>query len=167
MVEKKIEDLAKIIANRFNPESCIPFPFENILEAEIGLRISETDGLPSGTIAAIGYLNDFYIFIDKNRSEEKKLLATAHGLGHYFLHKEEIINSGKSIIDRDPGEAFLSEEAWAMECEANIFACGLIMPDYRVQRKYMILEGKIEACAKFFHVPSFEMEMWTKYLKLV
>ena len=169
MIEiKNIEKQAKAAANRFNPEGRFPFPFENILEAEAGLRISETDELPPGTVSIFGHLDDFYIFVDKNRSEEKKFFAIAHSLGHYFLHKEEVEKSGGSIVDRDPGEAFLCEEAWVMEGEANVFAGGLIMPDHLVRQKYWrFKENKIGSCARFFHVPPFEMEMWLKYLKLM
>ncbi len=154
---------AKEISSRYNPKTLIPFPFERILEAEKNISIIYPDLLEQGVSGAIIYENNFYkILVSSSETKERQYFTLAHEMGHYFLHKNDIITATDKVLidnqDNYAGALFrampLSEADRRRETEANEFAAELIMPSDKVREIWEETDGKlsVEYYAKMFGV---------------
>ena len=83
----------------------------------------------------------YRIFISENDSENRQRFTFAHELGHFFLHKDYLIEKSlildaPSYIPRDLDLSGLDEKQKLMEAEANHFAAELLMPEDLVRDLY-------------------------------
>jgi Zn-dependent peptidase ImmA (M78 family) len=170
---EEIDKMAEELVLKYNPEGFSPFPFEKI-EADIPeLKILYSDKLDPNISGAIIYEeNIFAIIINKLKPETRMHFTIAHELGHYFLHKDHIINS-KAVIDGESsldGQVILYRDDNAnraiLETEANNFAATLIMPEELVKEVWYKLK-EVETCAKIFKVSVSAMSIRLERLKLL
>ncbi|MFA5746565.1 MAG: ImmA/IrrE family metallo-endopeptidase [Candidatus Paceibacterota bacterium] len=171
METKKIVSLAERMSAKFNPEGLTPFPFSRMPG-----MIVETDMLPYDIAGGLLFTKEggiINIWIDRSRSEERKLYTKAHCFGHYYLHRDNIPNDGQLIVELDPDTrsydtAVYKEKFWRTEYEADLFASALLMPARWVRKVWKELKGiGIGPCSKIFCVPFFEMTMRLKHLGLI
>ena len=157
LAAKKGED----IAERFNPITNIPFPFEEIVDTYDDLKLGFAD-LSSTEISGdedlsglIWYNRDeskFVIVIEKDKPKNRQYFTIAHELGHYFLHKEVLkeksfVADGDVMLYRlDNGLSNLQES------QANHFAASLLMPERRVREAWKYFDEDIKKCAELFSV---------------
>lgn len=169
---KKGEEIAK----KYNPDTLIPFPFEEILKDNTDLKIEvshllqKRDENISGLLAyrKIEEQDKFKIFINNSKSQNRIYFTIAHELGHYFLHKEKLMEIGLVVDDDQVLEIFrldtgLSDEE---EREANNFAATLTMPADKVTEIWNLLHD-VDECAKFFQVSVLAMSIRLNNLKLI
>ena len=154
------EEIAKI----FNPETNIPFPFEEIVKRNDDLELLFGD-LNDIDIPNINHNNDlsglilynaeekkFIIIIEKNKQENRKNFTIAHELGHYFLHKN-LLKKKSLVVDGDATLYRLDNGLSNIEeSQANYFAASLLMPKERVKKAWDSFDKDIEKCAKLFSV---------------
>ena len=151
------------IAQKYNQETTIPFPFDEIIKGEPGLRgiyefsddkkeYNFIDGF-EGVLGFIVYTESFSIYINDSKDvlPDIKYFTVAHELGHFFLHKD-LVKKKNLVID---GDFFIYREdngiPSEMETEANQFAATLLMPEERVRLLWEALKD-VDRCAEFFKV---------------
>ncbi len=162
-------------AAEFNPTGIVPFPFADVLKKHTDLRILLVPELPENVSGAIGFSktdDSFSILINSNKPQSRKYFTTAHELGHFFLHRAEIVEK-TVLIDPDntldiSGMIFRADDApiTALEQQANNFAGSLLMPEKRVREVWQKLKD-IEQCAAVFGVSVVAMSVRLQILKLV
>ena len=153
------------IAQKYNQETTIPFPFDEIIKREPGLlgiyefSSDEEDHNflkgSEGILGLIVYRGDekFKIFVNDSKKilPARKYFTIAHELGHFFLH-QNLVKEKSLVID---GDFFIYREdngiPQKMETEANQFATALLMPEKRVRLLWEALKD-VDRCAEFFKV---------------
>ncbi len=177
--EKKVADIdraikkAEKLAREHNPKTLIPFPFENI-DRDAGDLIIKIGGVKDENISGVlDYKNEkgveqFRIFVNDSKSSERMYFTLAHELGHYFLHKKELIKKGLVIDSGEMIEIFRADNVLSdtKEKEANYFAATLIMPADKVKEVWNMLND-IEKCADFFRVSKLAMSIRLSTLGLI
>lgn len=170
-IQLKGEELAR----KYNPEGFSPFPFDKIEEDCGDLSIFLTEKLDSDTSGALFYSEEersYNIFINKCKPETRIYFTIAHEMGHYFLHKEIIIEEnfivdGENSLD---GQAVLyrldAAEQNKIEKEANNFAAALIMPEQFVRKVWGKLQN-VQECANVFKVSVSAMSIRLERLRLL
>lgn len=171
----EITTKAEELAQKYNPEGLSPFPFENIIKDNLDLKIFDSEKLPEIVSGAIVFKKDiskYIILINKHEPITRQYFTTAHEIGHYFLHGEQIKN-GEMIVDYenilDSSNALFRIDAQLadqIEREANNFAAALLMPERFVRKVWTQLKN-IEECAKVFNVSVIAMSIRLGKLKLV
>ncbi|MFH1551860.1 MAG: ImmA/IrrE family metallo-endopeptidase [bacterium] len=175
-MENNPTSIAERVVNSYNPERISPFPFDRIQQSRSDLKIYQSAIMPdqniSGMIVFKQEQNKFEIIINKNKPETRQYFATAHELGHYFLH-QGIIRREEMIIDKDEPmtkETALylldNSELSEIETEANEFAEVLLMPKDSVLKAWNSLKS-VEECAKIFRVSIVAMSVRLKKLDLI
>mgnify|MGYP003386090899 FL=1 len=102
-----------------------PLPIERII-AQYGIRVvydSEMDDTLSGYIE-YAQPNQWTIGVNQYHSTRRQRFTLAHELGHYILHREQIMRQGRledSILLRDG-------DSTDIEVQANHFAGQLLVP---------------------------------------
>lgn len=107
---------------------------------------------------------EWRIVVNEKDSPQRKLFTLAHGLGHYFLHKEEhdkFINSQfiQTCYGRSEETKFQQKEI-----EASEFAGNLMMPRVIIEKELQMNESKkvneadIVCLAEKFHVSSLAIQ---------
>lgn len=81
------------------------------------MELSEPDWF-SGSLLNIE--DSYYIIVNKIMTPEKKRFTIAHELGHFILHKNEVV-----YMDNDKQEH--------LQRQANMFAAALVMPERAVR----------------------------------
>ena len=156
----KLSEASKMgekVAEKFNPQTDIPFPFEKIVNRYEDLELRSgnlsdvwDDNNLSGLI--LYEKEKFLIVIERNKPENRQYFTIAHELGHYFLHKD-ILKEKNMVVD---GDAILHRLDNGLtniqESEANYFAASLLMPEKRVRKAWNFFDEDIEKCAKLFSV---------------
>jgi Zn-dependent peptidase ImmA (M78 family) len=194
MEKGKIYEEAEKIAQKYNPDSISPFPYEKVQEEHKDLAIIFSDKLPEGISGAIFYNKEnsseaqngaevassietkqepnFIILISTQKPFTRQHFTIAHELGHYFLH-QDIIKSEESIVDGEgslDGSKMLfrldNAEYSRVETEANNFAAALIMPTALVIKAWKTLKS-IEEVAKVFNVSPSAMSIRLEKLGLI
>jgi Zn-dependent peptidase ImmA (M78 family) len=175
-----IKRLAQDITARYNPEGLVPFPFEWLTKG-----IGDLDVLYSGTvtedISGAIFLQDnrFTILINTVKSDERQYFTVAHELGHYFIHKQwlldnrssgfvdysETLDSQSMLLRPDVPES-MPEVDLQKEREANNFAAELLMPEDKVRELWKLTQS-ISACANAFQVSKIAMAVRLERLKLL
>ena len=89
----------------------------DIREEDLGKSVS-------GFLERIG--ERWCIYINKYESSLRKRFTIAHELGHFILHRDQIIAQGASAPDQ---VFFRSDDINSIEQEANNFASELLMPE--------------------------------------
>ncbi|MFA4844656.1 MAG: ImmA/IrrE family metallo-endopeptidase [Candidatus Margulisiibacteriota bacterium] len=163
----EISTEAEEIACKYNPDGLSPFPFENILQDKSDLKILDSYKLPenvSGAIVLNNDVNKYLILVNKQKPVTRQYFTTAHEIGHYFLHKEQI-KSSNIIVDYedllDSNSALFRADSITtnqIEREANNFAAVLLMPEKLVRTVWAKLNN-IEECAKVFNVSVIAMSI--------
>ena len=166
---KKGEEIAK----RYNLETRIPFPFEEIIEKNSDLDIfladlSNINGEEriSGLILFKKEEGGFEILIEKSKPKNRQYFTIAHELGHYFLHKKQLekevlVIEGEPTLYRIDNGLTNIEEA-----QANFFAGSLLMPEERVKKVWKKIKD-VEECANFFDVSVSAMGVRLEVLELI
>lgn len=174
MTQDEITRLAEDLANKFNPGSIAPFPYENIVAAHPDLEIHHTD-IEDDTVSGVTLFEEgrYTILINSTKPETRQHFTLGHELGHYFLHKD-LLDSSKGIVDKDiwidvPNMLFRVDDTTGdtrIETEANVFAASLLMPEGLVRRAWEAF-GSIEECARIFKVSAVAMSIRLTRLGLV
>jgi hypothetical protein len=140
--DSEIEDKAKEILKKFNPESIIPVPIENIIEFDLGINVVpvhglykafEIDGFTSQDFSEITVDLGFFESVPK-----RYRFTLAHELGHYVLHKGILTQfQFKNIKD---WFAFINsipdKEYGFLETQANKFAGFLLVPSTALTQSF-------------------------------
>lgn len=171
---------AKQLVATYNPEGQVPFPFERIIDAAQDVELLVSSGMDEDVSGAIVYQPEskrFTILINPNRPEVRRYFTMAHEVGHYYLHRDWLMqNSGNGFVDDDSlldvphmllrSDQAPSEAATEMERAANNFAAELIMPEDKV-RDAWTLTGSVDECATIFRVSTVAMSVRLQRLGLV
>lgn len=166
-----IRALAEEYALKYNPDHVAPFPYENVLQEHLELKLYFThldDDSVSGVILFKD--NEFNILVNTSKPVTRQNFTVAHELGHFFLH-QEALRSEKGIIDGEDtleGSVLyrLDGNDTRQEIEANNFAASLIMPADLVRRAWEAT-ASIEECARIFNVSVVAMSVRLLNLGLV
>lgn len=155
---------AREVAEEFNPNTLIPFPFSEVLKAN-NAEIVYKDCSNLGISGAIIYNNDSHIFtilLNQDESPERQYFTTAHEIGHLYLHRTYIISQkDNGLVDHIDGfdgvmyrKKTLSIDDQRKEREANNFAAELIMPEDKVREAFIITDAgmSVEFYANMFGV---------------
>ncbi len=177
-IERAIQE-AERIRKQYNADGISPFPYENIQNTISDLRIIFTNVDSEYVCGAIVMKDEngqkvYTIIVNTQKSATKQYFALAHELGHYFLHKEKLIEKVWRIDNEenlDARELFrldTTEDSTerSIETEANNFAASLIMPEKLVEEAWQKLET-IEECAKVFNVSILVMTIRLENLRLI
>lgn len=155
---------AKEVAEEFNPDTLIPFPFEGLLKAknaEIVYKDCSALGI-SGAIMHNADNDSFTILLNQSEIPERQYFTTAHEIGHLYLHRDYIIaQKDNGLIDPIDGfdgvmfrKATITIEDQKKEREANNFAAELIMPEDKLREAFDITDARmsVEYYANMFRV---------------
>lgn len=176
MTTEEATEKGEEIAEKYNKEGVIPFPFERIKEDHEDLLIykKKLNNNPetSGLTLFDKEDNKFLIVINKNKSINRQYFTMAHELGHYFLHKD-VIKSEEALIDKDQsldhtGNVLFRLDYSAttkIEREANNFAAALIMPE-KLVREVWKSTNDVDECTKIFQVSLSAMSIRLEQLNL-
>ncbi len=106
-------------------------PFE--VAAYLGLAVKEIV-MPSEYRNVSGFidLKEKVIFVNKEDPVNRRAFTVAHEVGHYLLHRDEILSDryAYQFLYRD---ATLSSDV-TLEKEANYFAANLLVPSVMLER---------------------------------
>lgn len=175
-----IRQLARETIGQYNTDGLIPFPFERIVRDKGDLDILYSDTLPDSVSGAIFLQNGrFTILVNNNKPDTRRYFTVAHELGHYFIHRQWLIdNSSSGFVDYsetlDTQSMLLRpDEIGALrgvdtlkEREANNFAAELIMPESEVRQVWK-LSPDISTCATAFQVSKSAMAIRLERLGLL
>ncbi len=132
----------------------IPIPIEEIIELELGIKITaynglkknfDIDGFLSGDCSEIVIDNGVFI-----KFKERARFTLAHELGHSVLHRElyEHLNF-KTPEDVVNFQDAISEENYGWyEYQANVFAAGLLVPSEILKIEYDLAVKEIKKINK-------------------
>ena len=161
------------VAKKYNAETQIPFPFEEIANdcGDLDIFLADLHDVSpgehvSGLILFREQEEKFKIIVDENKPKNRQYFTIAHELGHYFLHKGPL-KEKQFAIDGDP-TLYRSDNGLTNieETQANHFAASLLMPAARVEEVWGKVRS-VERCAEFFHVSVSAMGIRLEILKLV
>ena len=161
------------IAKKYNAETYIPFPFEEIANdrGDLDIFLADLhDVSPGESVSGLILFREqeekFKIIVDQNKPENRRYFTIAHELGHYFLHKDPL-KEKQFAIDGDP-TLYRSDNGLTSieETQANHFAASLLMPEARVEEVWRKVR-RVERCAKFFNVSVSAMGIRLEILNLV
>lgn len=166
---------ARKIAQTYNPDGLVPFPFAEMANrlGDVELLYLDTDVEISGAI----YFQDnrFTILINQQKPETRQYFTIAHEFAHYFLHDDWLrANSNNGFVDFDealngPNRLLRHDSPPGdpqKELDANNFAAELIMPAGKV-REFWDLTHDIVVCANAFLVSKSAMAIRLERLGLV
>ncbi|OGI30658.1 MAG: hypothetical protein A2287_04675 [Candidatus Melainabacteria bacterium RIFOXYA12_FULL_32_12] len=131
---------------------------------ELGIKVYETDSLPSNVSGLIGKeLNgEFSIYVNAKHAATRKIFTIAHEIGHY-INDFDILNNGNQFITYKKADietnfvmaradiAISSQEYRKKETAANYFAAELLMPAAKFLEVVNIYD-EIQDVAAFFGV---------------
>lgn len=144
-------------------------PFDVISFAQdLGIEVLESDKLEKTTR---GYIKEFpnnkvVICINKNNYFNRKRFTIAHELGHYFLHREKLINMIIEAENYEPA-MYHNDDLNNEEKEANNFGATLLMPKEQFVKLWNIEDYPIEAMAKYFLVSELAIYNRARFLGLI
>lgn len=162
MNDKEIQSKVDECLRLFNPAHSIPFPIQNIRkkDSRLMLRVAPlSDQSISGFITYDKKSDKFKIFVNSSKPRKRVNFTLAHELGHYFLHKEQLmsndfldgddsLDSGNMLYRQDFG---LSIKNTQLERQANKFAARLLMPEQYVRKAWAVFRNA-QMCALVFDV---------------
>ena len=127
-VTRVLEEAHKVLDENYVLEP--PVDVRTIAE-NYGITVKETE-FPEKFSQVLGFItpNDNHdkatMYINESDSEQSKLFTIAHELGHWLLHKEEILKDpNKTILLR---MALGDQDKNDLEKEADAFAAELLVP---------------------------------------
>ena len=168
---KNAMDEGESIANKYNAETRIPFPFKNIFDEEnislLPLPDKEMWKDISGAIC-LSKKEEVQIFVNEEKPENRQYFTIAHELGHYFLHEEDL-KEKKGIFDANSMPTLYRTDIGLSdrkEREADHFAGSLLMPKKRVKEIWKKF-GDIERCANIFSVSQAAMAVRLEILNVL
>ena len=175
-MDGKIMDASKRgeeIAREYNPETNIPFPFEEVSQeiSDLDIFLTDLSGVNgdsdvSGLILFKKEEDRFEILVEKSKPKNRRYFTIAHELGHYFLHNDQL-RDNVLVVDGDPILYRLDGGLTsAEETQADFFASSLLMPEERV-RKVWRKTKDVEVCADFFDVSLSAMSVRLEVLGLI
>jgi Zn-dependent peptidase ImmA (M78 family) len=170
---------AILVSAQYNPSGIVPFPFQDTVDQIDELSLFYLDNMPDEVSGAIFFQNDeFSIAINKNKSPVRQNFTAAHELGHYFLHRQWLVDNAQTgLVDYSnvlesegmllrPDTAPTDEESLGKEREANNFASVLLMPEDKL-RQFWELTNDVKKCAETFQVSVVAMAIRLEKLGLV
>lgn len=176
--DKKLREAAEMgerVAKEFNPETNIPFPFEEIVKKHKDLELRSADlsstGAPIGNNLSGLILYDdseekFVILVEESKPKNRQYFTIAHELGHYFLHKPDL-KEKSLVVDGDVTLYRLDNGlSNVQESQANYFAASLLMPEDRVRKAWKVSGRDVEKCAELFDVSLSAMSIRVDILDL-
>ena len=86
----------------------------------------------------INILNNYFIYINENMSEQMQRMTCAHELGHILLHKDRLARDKQGRF-RKIVEMELFDITSRTEYEANLFAANLLIDEEELMK--MLYEG--------------------------
>lgn len=176
---EEAKNKAILVAAQYNPSGIVPFPFQETVEQIDELSLFYLDSMPDEVSGAIFFQNDeFSIAINKNKPIVRQNFTAAHELGHYFLHRQWLVDNAttglvdySNVLDGEgmllrPDTAPTDEESLQKEREANNFAAVLLMSEDKV-RQFWELTHDVKKCAEAFQVSIVAMAIRLEKLGLV
>lgn len=172
---KKACEKAEELAIKYNPGGISPFPFDKIIDDMGNLEMYYSSTLDDDTSGVTIYDKKdktYAILINKKKQPNRQYFTAAHEIGHYFLHKDFLLEKEIIIddIDNDGGVSALyridNSVSSDMERAANNFAACLIMPAKLVNDAWDALSD-VEECAKIFNVSVSVMSIRLEKLGLI
>lgn len=170
---------AILVVAEYNSSGIVPFPFQVLVDQIDELSLFYLDNMPDEVSGAIFFQNgEFSIAINKNKPTVRQNFTAAHELGHYFLHRQWLVDNAQTgLVDYSnmlDGEGMLThsdaaptdEESQQKEREANNFAAVLLMPEDKV-RQFWELTNDVKKCAEAFQVSIVAMAIRLEKLGLV
>lgn len=116
----------------------------------ISVYTAEFSNEISGAIRYNEKEEKFEIIVNKNNSKERQRFTIAHELGHYFLHREMLINNDIHVDALYRTTTQTDIKIKQQEKEVDYFAGALLMNKMVVER--LIESHSIEELAKIFGV---------------
>lgn len=176
---KEAKEKAILVAAEHNPSGLVPFPFRLTVEKIEELSIFYLDNMPDEVSGAIFFQDgEFSIAINKNKPIARQNFTAAHELGHYFLHRQWLVDNAQTglvdysnVLDNEgmllrPDTAPKDTDGLQKEREANNFAAVLLMPEDKV-RQFWDLTHDVKKCAEAFQVSVVAMAIRLEKLELV
>lgn len=163
------EDLQKIdtIIENLRMQTGLSFPEDNLVELAKSLGVEVYESKFNKYENVDGFLeypkketDRPKIFLNKDRSSQRKKFTLAHELGHYVLHKK---SERKYRVD--PFNYTDNDEATKEETEANYFAAALLVPEDKLKSVLALTNGNIEATSEYFGVSKPVIENRIKWLQ--
>lgn len=101
----------------------------------------------SGILAIVD--NEKKIYINNNHANTRNKFTIAHELGHYYLHRDDVIQNGGQLISfRSNGHSTSTQEV-----EADLFAAELLMPKGELYTQATLNKnGSVGFLANYFNV---------------
>lgn len=127
--------------------SDLPFDVVALADA-LGIAVKESNELPQSISGFIQQAQDGTVFICVNSKHHinRKRFTIAHELGHYFLHREHLLDG---IIENRIERGSVRNK---MEYQANNFAGNLLMPESQFTHLWYNEYCSIESMADYFRV---------------
>lgn len=176
---REATEKAILVAAEYNSSGIVPFPFRDLVDKIDELSLFYLDNMPDEVSGAIFFSSgEFSIAINKNKPMVRQNFTAAHELGHYFLHRQWLVDNAQTgLVDYAnmlDGEGMLlrpdkmptSEDSLQKEREANNFAATLLMPEDKV-RQFWELTHDVKKCAEAFQVSIVAMAIRLEKLGLV
>lgn len=127
-----------------------------------------TSKFDNGVSGAIRYNNEnekFEIIVNKNNVVARRRFTIAHELGHYFLHRDMLMNSDVHIDTLYRLATQIDKETKEQEKEVDYFAGALLMNRIAIER--LIDNYNVEEMAEIFGVSSSAMTVRLSVLDLL
>ena len=169
---EQIERITETIRHKYAP-ACDEVLEAQALAAHIGGRIKQTKFVDIGAEtmrihgarkAQDGHWESvsFTVRLSESDSPYRQNFATAHALGHLYLHylkapENERVTRFHRVSHIEDG---------AQEVEANLFAGALLMPRREYSEAYQLLKGDLNRLAEKYHVSAPAAEIRASILKL-
>ncbi len=175
---EKIKIKAQEFLNTYNPTGLVPFPYSETIATLGDIKLAYLDTTNPEISGAIYFQDDKYaIVINSTKPATRQYFTVAHELGHYYLHKQWLLdNPSSGIIDYGfldgvaallrPDSPPTDEATILMEKEANNFAAEILMPEDKV-KEYWNLTHDIVRCADAFHVSKSAMAIRLEKLRIL
>lgn len=175
-----IKQLVDEILREYNPEGLVPFPFERLAQGKGDIDLLYSGTMPGDVSGAVFLDNKrFTILINADKPTVRQYFTIAHELGHYFLHRQWLIDNstsgfvdyaealeGQGMLLRPDDPTAMQQIDMQQEREANTFAAELLMPEHDVQ-DFWKLTHDIVACADAFQVSKSAMAIRLEKLGLL
>jgi len=173
------KDKAILVGAEYNPSGIVPFPFQDTVDKIDELDLFYLSNMPDEVSGAIFFQDGvFSIAINKNKPTVRQNFTAAHELGHYFLHKQWLVDNSQTglvdyanVLDSEgmllrPDAMPTDEDSIQKEQEANNFAAVLLMPEDKL-RQFWNLTHNVNKCAEAFQVSVVAMAIRLEKLGLV
>lgn len=166
MSNSEIEALANKCIMDYNPEHKVPFPVYEVERHHEDLQVAFGE-LNDENVSGFIFFKDgkFRIFVNSAKHQNRINFTLAHELGHYFLHRNLIVDQDLVDVDDTIDHVHMlyrmddAKELANIEREANRFAAYLLMPKDLLFQVWKAVGEDVVKCAKIFGVSTAAMSI--------